>query len=111
MKTIAQELNIKEFPFVIKDKNDREIYFETEFGFWRKKEYNKWGFMIYYENSVGTIIDRGKNNIPSYTMEDLWKMLKHKFVIKKSESTDEVYGIDATEKIMEILHKELKNSN
>ena len=29
MKTIAQQLNVKEFPFEIKDKNGNEIYFET----------------------------------------------------------------------------------
>ena len=28
MKTIAQQLNIKEFPFRIKDKNGNQIYFE-----------------------------------------------------------------------------------
>jgi hypothetical protein len=29
MKTIAQQLNIKEFPFIIKDTNGNEIYFEN----------------------------------------------------------------------------------
>ena len=32
MKTIAQQLNIKEFPFEIKDKNGKEIYYENSYG-------------------------------------------------------------------------------
>ncbi len=28
MKTIAQQLNIKEFPFIVRDKNGDKIYFE-----------------------------------------------------------------------------------
>ena len=52
--TIAQQLNIKEFPFTINDKNDNLIYFETSGGFWIKYEYdltlNK---MTRFENSDG----------------------------------------------------------
>lgn len=33
MKTIAQQLNIKEFPFRIKDKNGNQIYFENSDGY------------------------------------------------------------------------------
>ena len=33
MKTIAQQLNIKEFPFEITDKNGNEVYFEESDGF------------------------------------------------------------------------------
>ena len=32
MKTIAQQLNITEFPFIITDKNGKEIYFENSNG-------------------------------------------------------------------------------
>ncbi|MHA2009961.1 MAG: hypothetical protein ACW980_21820 [Promethearchaeota archaeon] len=32
MKTITQQLNIKEFPFKIKDKNGRILYFEDSEG-------------------------------------------------------------------------------
>jgi hypothetical protein len=78
MKTIAQQFNIKEFPFTIKDKNGNLLYYETpdrywsksEFdsngnptlyetstGFWEKREYDSNGNEIYYENSEGKIID------------------------------------------------------
>jgi hypothetical protein len=57
MKTIAQQLNITEFPFIIKDKNGREIYYEDSDGYWAKREYDSNGNLIYYENSDGTIID------------------------------------------------------
>ena len=53
MKTIAQQLNIKEFPFEIKDKNGNEIYCEDFNGFWSKREYNSNGNEIYYEDSDG----------------------------------------------------------
>ena len=53
MKTIAQQLNIKEFPFKIKDKNGKEIYHEESAGFWTKREYDSNGNEISYENSAG----------------------------------------------------------
>jgi hypothetical protein len=34
MKTIAQQLNVKDFPFEIKDKNGNELYYENSNGFW-----------------------------------------------------------------------------
>ena len=53
MKTIAQQLNIKEFPFEIKDKNGNQIYFEDSFGYWYKYEYDSNGMKTYYEDSFG----------------------------------------------------------
>ena len=55
--TIAQQLKIKEFPFVIKDSNGNQIYCENSSGYWSKQEYDANGNLIYYENSDGTIID------------------------------------------------------
>ena len=40
MKTIAQQLNVTEFPFEIKDKNGYVIYCEDSNGFWQKSEYD-----------------------------------------------------------------------
>lgn len=40
MKTIAQQLNIKDFPFTIEDSKGEEIYFETSDGFWIKTEFD-----------------------------------------------------------------------
>ena len=51
MKTIAQQLNIKTFPFEIKDSKGNLIYFEKSNGFWVKYEYDAQGEEIYYENS------------------------------------------------------------
>jgi len=53
MKTIAQQLNVKEFPFEIRDKNGNQIYYETSTGYWEKKEYDSNGNKIYYETSDG----------------------------------------------------------
>lgn len=78
MSTIAQQLNIKKFPFIIEDENGNiiyyenssshwykqefdsqgnEIYFENYEGFWYKREYDSEGNKIYYENSNGKIVD------------------------------------------------------
>jgi len=53
MKTIAEQLNVKDFPFIIKDSKGNEIYYEDSDGFWSKREYDANGNQIYYENSEG----------------------------------------------------------
>ncbi len=96
MKTIAQQLNIKEFPFKIKDKNGyilydedsdgnwyryewdengNELYSENSNGFWYRYEYDKNGNILYQEDSDGLIID---NRVPTMTKEEAEK----KFNIK-----------------------------
>jgi len=50
MKTKAQQLGIKEFPFEIKDENGEVIYYENENGFWWNIEYDSDGNKIYSEN-------------------------------------------------------------
>jgi len=57
MKTIAQQLNVTEFPFTIKDKNGNVIYCENSDGYWYKSEYDSNGNEIYFEDSVGYIVD------------------------------------------------------
>ena len=53
MKTIAQQLNIKDFPFKIKDKQGNLLYEEFEEGYWGKWEFDSLGNRIYYEASDG----------------------------------------------------------
>ena len=53
MKTIAQQLNVKDFPFTIRDKNGNVIYIEYSTGVWNKREYDCNGNQIYLENSYG----------------------------------------------------------
>lgn len=55
--TIAQQLKIKEFPFIIKDKNGNWVYFEDSTRYWEKREYDSNGNVIYLENSKGVIQD------------------------------------------------------
>jgi hypothetical protein len=62
MKTIAQQLNIKEFPFEIRDKNGNEIYFENSNRYWYKCEFDSNGSDIYYEDSDGYIVDKRCEN-------------------------------------------------
>ena len=53
MKTIAQQLKIKSFPFEIKDANGKEIYWENSHGYWFKSEYDANGKKVYWEISSG----------------------------------------------------------
>jgi YD repeat-containing protein len=84
-KTIAEQLNIKDFPFEIRDKQGNRVYYEDSDGvweryeydsegneiyhedstaFWAKYEYDSDGNEIYFENSEGVIIDnRPKDEI------------------------------------------------
>lgn len=52
-KTIAQQLNIKEFPFIIKDAYGNIIYFENSDAYWRKMEYDSYGNEVYVDSSSG----------------------------------------------------------
>lgn len=51
--TIAQQLNIKDFPFEIKDSNGNRIYWEDSNGYWEKSEYDANGNWIYSKDSNG----------------------------------------------------------
>ena len=57
MKTIAQQLNVKEFPFIIKNSQGDEIYYEYSDGSWFKYEFDAKGNKIYFESSDGVIED------------------------------------------------------
>jgi hypothetical protein len=96
MKTIAQQLNIKEFPFIIKDKNSKVIYteystgdyhkrerdengntryYENSKGYWKKCEYDEDDNVIYSENSYGVIKD---NRVKEMTILEIEKALNIK---------------------------------
>lgn len=94
-QTIAQFLKVKDFPFVIEDKNGKEIYREYSDGYWMKHEYNDkgkeiryenstrlWskyeyddeGNQIYFENSDGFIMDKRSKQMIELTLEDIAEM-------------------------------------
>ena len=83
MKTIAQQLRVKDFPFKIKDKNNKQIYFENSDGYWWKLEYDSNNNEIYYEDSDGTIIDNRPKLTPEFTMDELIAKVGFEFKIKK----------------------------
>jgi len=69
-KTIAQELNITDFPFQIEDSRGNLIYLEFENQYWAKYKFDKEGNQIYYENSKGEIEDnRPKTKAEPMTIE------------------------------------------
>jgi hypothetical protein len=73
-QTIAQFLNVKDFPFEIKDKNGKEIYYENSSGLWNKWERDDKGNVIYSENSDGVIIDNRPKPMIELTLEDIAKL-------------------------------------
>ena len=52
-KTIAQQLNITNFPFEIKDEKGNRVYYEDSTGYWVKRHFDEKGNRIYYEDSTG----------------------------------------------------------
>ena len=62
--TIAKQLNISEdnFPFIIKDKNGKEIYYEDSNGFWYKQEFDSNSNLTHYKNSDGFWVKREYNS-------------------------------------------------
>jgi hypothetical protein len=57
MKTIAQQLGIKDFPFEIKDDDGNVLYFEDSDGYCCKQQYDSNGDEIYFEDSDGKVVD------------------------------------------------------
>jgi len=53
MNTIAEQLKIKDFPFVITDKEGRELYYEASDGFWSRREYDSQNREVFYKDSRG----------------------------------------------------------
>ena len=70
MKTICRQLNIKEFPFEIKDSNNNVIYYEDSNGYWYKQEYDSSNNVIYFENSNELIIDNRPKHV-ELTLEEI----------------------------------------
>lgn len=91
MKTIAQQLNVKDFPFVIKNSNGKVVYFENfegywykfEYdsngneiycvdsnGYWERREYDSNGNVIYCENSNGNVLDNRPKQV-ELTLEEI----------------------------------------
>jgi hypothetical protein len=51
MQTLAQQNNVTEFPYVIKDANGNITYYETLNGYWIKAEYDQQGEVTSFEDS------------------------------------------------------------
>ena len=95
MKTIAQQLNIKSFPFYIHangkqvyyenskgtwvkseyDANGNLVYYEDSYGYWQKREFDANGREVYFENSNGYIKDNRPNPVKEYSMDEIAKSL------------------------------------
>ena len=68
--TRAELLNIKDFPFEIKDKNGNLIYFEDSTGYWSNRNYDSNNNKKFFEDSNGywakTTYDSNGNKLFTY---------------------------------------------
>jgi len=118
-KTIAQFLGITEFPYEIKNNNDKTIYYEnskgnwskSEFdsngnliyregsdGYWYKSEYDSFGNLIYYETSNGSWVkyeyDSNNKEIYYETSNGFIRDNRPKIIELTLEQIAEKFGID-----------------
>ena len=98
-QTIAQQLNVKKFPYEIKDKEGNVIYSENSEGIWFKLEFDSEGNKTYYENSEGywykREYDADGNEIYSEDSDGYW--FKHEF----DADGNEIYYEDSKGLIMD----------
>ena len=90
-ETIAQQLKVKEFPFVIRDSKDNKIYWEnsdglwykyeydsknnetrweSSSGYWESREYDSKGLCVYFETSNCVVLDVRTKNV-ELTMDEI----------------------------------------
>ena len=90
-ETIAQQLKVKEFPFVIRDSkgnkiyweniaglwykyeynsNNAETHWESSSGYWESREYDSKGLCVYFETSDGDVLDLRSKNV-ELTMDEI----------------------------------------
>jgi hypothetical protein len=98
MKTIAQQLKIKEFPFEIKDSNGNRIYREDSNGYWFKREFDSNGNLINFEDSNGYWCkyeyDSNGKEIYYETSEGTIKDLRPKTAELTMDEIAKKFGID-----------------
>ena len=51
--TIAQQLKIKQFPFIVNDDQGNRVYWEESHGYWQKREFDNQGNGTYFQDSDG----------------------------------------------------------
>ena len=114
--TIAQQLKITEFPFIIKDSKGNEIYFERSNGYWVKREFDSNGNQIYYYDSDGywskTERDSNGNQIYYENSKGYWSKTErdsnNKIIYRENSTGELIDNRPKTDiqKAIELLTKE-----
>lgn len=91
-ETIAQQLNIKRFPFEIKDVNGNIIYTERGDGYWIKREFDVRRNKTYFITSEGKWIKRefDKNNEIIFEEDSNGNIFDEREKIKFEFTLDEI---------------------
>jgi hypothetical protein len=115
MATIAQQLKVTTFPFIIKNKNGNEIYYEDSTGYWRKREYDVHGETIRLENSGGywskSEYDGNGNRIRLEDSDGFWSKSEydaHGKEIRFENSNG--YIVDKRPKVMELTLQQIADA-
>jgi len=75
--TIAQQLNVKQFPASIKNEAGQEIYNEDAIGNWVKREYDELGNTTYYEIRNTTYYENESGYWLRRTYDEKGNMLRY----------------------------------
>jgi len=104
-QTIAQFLNVKDFPFIIKNTAGNVIYYEDSKGYWFKNKHDKNGNRICCEDSDGCYVkskyDENNNMIYYEDTDDVW--VKREY----DKNGNEIYYEDSDGRI---INNKPKNS-
>ena len=103
MRTIAQQLNIKTFPFKIKVDGE-EVYYEDSNGFWYKREYQD-GKQVYFERSNGYWYKREYQDGNKVYFEDSDGRIQDKRPKSKAQAK-----VEQARKLLEEAERELKET-
>ena len=103
MKTIAQQLNIKIFPFTIKV-GGNGIYHEDSYGYWIKREYQD-GHCVDFEDSDGFWIVREWQDGKEVYYEDSYGYIEDNRPKSKAQAK-----VEEARKLLEEAERELKET-
>ena len=104
MKTIAQQLNIKTFPFKIMV-DDKEVYYEDSDGYWEKHEYQE-GNEVYSENSGGYWFKREYQDDKRVYFENSYGYIRDDRTKSKAQAK-----VEQARKLLEEAERELKDQS
>jgi len=97
MKTITQQLNVKDFPLIIKD--NKKTHSEDSDRSWIKREYNSEGYLTFSEDRTGYWIKREYNSegFETFTIDSNTSWIKREY----DSEGKEIYSRNSADEIID----------